>query len=691
MAKYESAGKLPVFTHHGHDLEQPGVLAEVVKQVSYNKEIILVCGDAKPTASAANGLNTLMQFRALRLHHILYLSDSTESCASVRLALPEVACVWSSRISPTKPKHGGLCVQLYWGYAFYFYDLRKHYTTRITSELGINVLHTDTDVVWLANPYPALKTVFRDQQIVGMSDRPMINAGVFYVQNVAKHDGASWVLREMSRRIHAFILRPSAVKDYVPWAQAPFYANVDEQTLMNDCVRSAVANVTSFAQATAGWEVKRHRTGTVANRSFYFKRTPEHRLNTWLSRVVSAAGRRTRLDPSVSLRELCGYPMIKSVGTVFPLHHVGSSAAPSSTLTIGPSWLFMHLPSSMAASSIRRCRQLANTSSVGDDAAVDGRAGDHSQVGQDHTGTRSHMSGEGHSSSGNDSGSGSGGSTPAAPFIMAHLAGVRTGAWSRRALIRAYGWWDTRADALIARQLGWRKAYVGTVHLVGADRVATRANQLASLAGIRTQAHLDIVIGNLLVVGMLTKRRAVVPEVRCGIEPSKSPHRGYGHRPVGARAARATEASCAWMPPKECWTVPYITQLEYESEAERIPLAPLQATHEKAVGDSATFQDGHCWGSGSRLELGSNAALVFSKNLTSAVHKRLNAGLCDTSSALALLPADANELQESLEALAHRPLLHHSIDQLLTYAPYAPYSKATAECVRSLYRYGLEL
>jgi hypothetical protein len=31
-------------------------------------------------------------------------------------------------------------------------------------------------------------------------------------------------------------------------SQAPFYANVDEQTLMNDCARSAIANVTSYAQ-----------------------------------------------------------------------------------------------------------------------------------------------------------------------------------------------------------------------------------------------------------------------------------------------------------------------------------------------------------------------------------------------------------------------------------------------------------
>ena len=49
--------------------------------------------------------------------------------------------------------------------------------------------------------------------------------------------------------MHLFLTRPEAVKWYVPWAQPPFYANVDEQTLMNDCVRSSIANVTCYAQA----------------------------------------------------------------------------------------------------------------------------------------------------------------------------------------------------------------------------------------------------------------------------------------------------------------------------------------------------------------------------------------------------------------------------------------------------------
>ena len=70
-------------------------------------------------------------------------------------------------------------------------------------------------------------------------------------QNVTAGDGAAWVLTELARRLHLFILHPEAVATYVPWAKPPFYANVDEQTLMNDCLRSAITNTTTYAQAIA--------------------------------------------------------------------------------------------------------------------------------------------------------------------------------------------------------------------------------------------------------------------------------------------------------------------------------------------------------------------------------------------------------------------------------------------------------
>ena len=108
---YESAGKLAEFSAFAADLEVPGTLERVVALRAFRRELILVCGDASPTASSANGLNTVMQLYALRLYHVLFISDSAAACAKLRSALPSLACVWSSRISSSKPQHGGLCVE----------------------------------------------------------------------------------------------------------------------------------------------------------------------------------------------------------------------------------------------------------------------------------------------------------------------------------------------------------------------------------------------------------------------------------------------------------------------------------------------------------------------------------------------------------------------------------------------------
>ena len=352
--RFESAGQLPRFTHFGADLEADGVLHEVAAQISYRNELILVCGDGAPTASSSNALNAVLQLRALQLHHILFLSDSSASCYALRQAIPSIACVWSSRIPSSRPPNGGLAVQRYWSFAFYFYDLRKHYTAKLAIELGINVLHTDTDVAWLGNPYPVLKGVFGSQNIVAMRDRPLVNAGVFYVQNVREGDGAAWVLRELSRRIHLFMFHPEAVQWYVPWAQPPFFANVDEQTLMNDCLRSSIANITSYAQATAGWEVKHRYTGTRMNRSFDFRRTSEYRLLYSLAAAVTARQQHIHLPQPFTDTQICQPVTMRSFVSL-PLHAVGSTNPPTSRMAIAPAWLFMHFPTSISAGYTARC------------------------------------------------------------------------------------------------------------------------------------------------------------------------------------------------------------------------------------------------------------------------------------------------------------------------------------------------
>ena len=82
----------------------------------------------------------MLQFWALRLRHVLFVSDSAASCERLRAALPSLACVWSSRIPRTKPRNGGICNKLFWDMRFYFYHVRKDIVARCAVDLGLNVL-----------------------------------------------------------------------------------------------------------------------------------------------------------------------------------------------------------------------------------------------------------------------------------------------------------------------------------------------------------------------------------------------------------------------------------------------------------------------------------------------------------------------------------------------------------------------
>ena len=240
-ASYESAGKLPPFSLFGADVANASTLKAVVEQVAYRNEIILLCGDGQATGSP-NALNTILQFYAMRIRHVLFVSDTANSCERLRAGLPELACVWSSRVPRTKPQNGGGCVKRFWDMRFYFYDVRKHMVSMLAGELGLNVLQTDTDVAWFHNPYGVLKSGENGRaNIHAQWDAPFVNAGVFYAQGLRKGDAGAWVLAELHRRVALFMYHPEAVKQVVPWAVKPFFSNADEQTLMNDVLISAAA------------------------------------------------------------------------------------------------------------------------------------------------------------------------------------------------------------------------------------------------------------------------------------------------------------------------------------------------------------------------------------------------------------------------------------------------------------------
>ena len=203
-----------------------------------------------------------------------------------------------------------------------------------------------------------------------------------------------------------------------------------------------------------------------------------------------------------------------------------------------------------------------------------------------------------------------------------HMAGVRTGAWSRRAILRAYGWWAAEADGLIATEFGWAQIsqllftlslpsspiprnctrwqglgapvvqlYIPSAASAGwtADArpsTSSTAFSSASAAAVRlcSVAEMDTLAGNLLLLGALLSRRSAVPELVCPGSPGWKRKFFHATRPVAARPVTGVGSGvdggdvtdrgdggravrCNWCPPRECWRVEHVTPLELEAEA----------------------------------------------------------------------------------------------------------------------------
>ena len=101
-------------------------------------------------------LNVVRQLRAFGHEHVLHLSDSRASCEKLRKYDGRINCVWSSRVPKHMPLPPSECMRAYYDMRFFFYDVRKRAISDLL-DLGYNVLQSDTDVVWLADPYPLLE------------------------------------------------------------------------------------------------------------------------------------------------------------------------------------------------------------------------------------------------------------------------------------------------------------------------------------------------------------------------------------------------------------------------------------------------------------------------------------------------------------------------------------------------------
>jgi hypothetical protein len=424
----------------------------------------------------------------------------------------------------------------------------------------VNVLQTDTDVAWLASPYPLLKTHFANHSLVVQIDAPLVNAGVIYVQNAREGSGAAWLLQELARRVHLFMWHPEAVAEVVPWAKPPFFANADEQTIMNDVLISSIADEVTYAGSTAHWEIKRG-----SSKSVKWDTTREKHQYDAMMRTVEKA--RRPLHSSAATEQqlaatLCPLWRKRSqLGDWFPLHVASTpnrTAVPTS-YAAAPNWMFAHYPADAGA------------------WQASGHSAEQGPLCVPPTPTVMQQQQQ------------QGGEAAAAdrrpPFVMMHMAGIRTGAWHRRALLRAHGWWHPEADALMAAEAGWdtQRPLLRVAWDDGA------AGTLPALSPV----ELETLVANLLTLSLLSERSAVVPDTECpapGSAVAKQWKAFGGGVPRLARIHQGGVGSslpaerCSWTPPVAdgCLRLQFVTAAEHAAARRGAP-PPARAEMERCA------------------------------------------------------------------------------------------------------------
>ena len=204
--------------HPGGDISDPAVLQSALQARAYRGEIILF---AFNFCAISDALALVATLRRASFEHFLPFTDGPSTCdAMVSLAAvggglrgrprqpPPPPCYWSSwpgnhtgwqywgtRPSCVSGDQGGRrpCVlEQLW--------LSRYQAAALLLGAGVNVLHVDTDMALLRDPYLALQAPpLSDYALIVLPEKP-VNGGLWYGRATQRGHGAHWVMEEVVRR-----------------------------------------------------------------------------------------------------------------------------------------------------------------------------------------------------------------------------------------------------------------------------------------------------------------------------------------------------------------------------------------------------------------------------------------------------------------------------------------------------------
>lgn len=298
------------------DIESPGVLYSVASRVAPAREITILFTAGDVISLRMTNI-ALLQMRTFD-SPVLVITARAKHCET----LNTTACAWSSRVLKHAPARS-VSLDKFWDGRFRFYAAKKSYLAQLT-RLGFSVFQADSDAIWMRDPWPVFRRLPEACRITVQADGPIANAGMIFTRPGSS--ASQMLLDDVAWRIQVFQNRPSIIAEVVKFAREPFYANSDDQSILNDAIQSAVLGAPRFLGSQARFEAKsRHNPYATLD----WGSRPESAM--WHADLSNTWKRSQRLHFASSGRT---HTLV-----AFPLH-----ADPSSAVCIAPKWLVGHMP-----------------------------------------------------------------------------------------------------------------------------------------------------------------------------------------------------------------------------------------------------------------------------------------------------------------------------------------------------------
>tara|TARA_B110001452_G_scaffold69373_1_gene55961 strand:+ start:954 stop:3251 length:2298 start_codon:yes stop_codon:yes gene_type:complete len=515
----------------GGDVDDPGALDQAVAASAADHEVMLLCVGG--SGSMRTGMNLVHNFRSMGLYNMLIFADKRSTCDALWVAMPTLACVyWPSVFEAPRPP--SLYNTMFNKVALAFFEARKRLVERLVLRYNLNLLHLDADTIWFANPFPIFKTLYKDYQLIVQTDNPFVNAGIFYVQNVRAGEASAWFLQELNERIARFTYRPESVKELPnsAWSTPPHFANADEQANMNDIVASGLLGRNVYGNGVEFYEArfKKDKGSKEA--------AAKMRDSRWVQQcqqgdVMPARRKLGGLRPEQGYKDvvhLCKMSLWQRV-EVAELRVPGNGSAPSASLLLAPEWLFSHFPYGAFFPSYMQCH--ADSWQWPDASALEQRL-----------------------------------CMPRwrVPVVMVHMAGLRNGQWGRRGVMRALGVWNEKADVVAPE--AW---------------VSSKTDRLLVTEGLnlrfKSMAEFDHFAARLMLLGLLLKRRVVMPPMECDLPWAR--HAMEPRHLRGLEVGCGPDKQCVWLPMPHfqqqwCNGVDFIYDIDYRTHILKGDISPAR-------------------------------------------------------------------------------------------------------------------